>query len=73
MYDTCNIDFLFKETLNLCLNTMMEELHGQKNTYLVHYKILDGDVKGRAPSDPHFDKKDKSCLHIIAKSNNKVN
>ena len=56
----------------LCLNTMMEALPGQKDTYLVHYKVLDGDVKGRAPSDPRFDKSDKSCLHKIAKSNNKV-
>lgn len=51
---------------------MMEALPGQKDTYLVHYKVLDGDVKGKAPSDPRFDKSDKSCLHKIAKSNNKV-
>ncbi len=56
----------------LVLDTMMEPLPGQKDTYLVHYAVLDGDVCGRAPSDPQFDKSNKSCLHKIAKSNNKV-
>ena len=56
----------------LVLNTMMEPLPGQKDTYLVHYSVLDGDVQGRAPSDRLFDKSNKSCLHKIAKSNNKV-
>lgn len=51
---------------------MMEPLPGQKNTYLVDYAVLDGDVHGRAPNDPFFDQSDKSCLHKIAKSNNKV-
>ena len=54
------------------LDTMMELLPGKKDTYLVHYAVLDGDVQGRAPSDDLFDKSHKSCLHKIAKSNNKV-
>ena len=54
------------------LDTMMEPLEGQHNTYVVHYNILDGDRQGRPPNDSHFDKSHKSCLHKIAKSNNKV-
>ncbi len=56
----------------LVLNTMMEPLPGQNETYLVDYAVLDGDVHGRPPSHSLFDKSDKSCLHKIAKSNNKV-
>ena len=51
--------------------------------YHFYYHILDGDEGGRPPkimaSDGHqqtenkyFNQKDKSCLHAIAKSNNKV-
>ena len=51
--------------------------------YHFYYHILDGDEGGRPPkilaSDGHlqtenkyFNWKDKSCLHAIAKSNNKV-
>ena len=50
----------------------MEPLQGQKDTFLVHYAILDSDTVGRSPADPHFDNSAKSCLHKIAKSNNKV-
>ena len=51
---------------------MMEKLEGQHGTYIVHYSVLDGDRQGRPPGDPHFDKTHKSCLHKIAKSNNKA-
>ena len=51
---------------------MMEKLEGQHDTYIVHYSVLDGDRQGRPPNDPHFDKAHKSCLHKIAKSNNKA-
>lgn len=51
---------------------MMEKLEGQYDTYIVHYNVLDGDRQGRPPNDPYFDKAHKSCLHKIAKSNNKV-
>ena len=51
--------------------------------YHFYYHILDGDERGRPPkirdSDEHrqienkyFNWRDKSCLHAIAKSNNKV-
>ena len=51
--------------------------------YHLYYHILDGDEGGRPPiiisSDGHkqienefFNEKDKSCLHAIARSNNKV-
>ncbi|KAJ7321433.1 hypothetical protein OS493_035007 [Desmophyllum pertusum] len=50
--------------------------------YHFYYHILDGDEAGRPPKlmalegnkqtdNEHFDRKDKSCLHLIAKSNNK--
>ena len=51
--------------------------------YHFYYHILDGDEGGRPPmitsSGGHnqrhnecFNQRDKSCLHLIAKSNNKV-
>ena len=54
------------------LDTMMERLEDQYDTFVVHYSVLDGDREGRPPNDPHFSKAHKSCLHKIAKSNNKV-
>ena len=54
------------------LNTMMQPLEGQPGTYIVYYHILDGDQFGRAPNCENFDSSEKSCLHKIAKSNNKV-
>ena len=54
------------------LDTMMEKLSGQHDTYVVYYNVLDGDRQGRPPNDSHFDKAHKSCLHKIAKSNNKA-
>ena len=54
------------------LDTMMEPLEDGHNTYIVYYNILDGDEEGRPPNDQHFKKSDKTCLHKIAKSNNKA-
>ena len=51
---------------------MMQPLEGQPGTYIVYYHILDGDQFGRAPNCENFDSSEKSCLHKIAKSNNKV-
>ena len=51
---------------------MMEPLESEHNTFVVYYNILDGDRQGRPPNDSSFDKSHKSCLHKIAKSNNKV-
>ena len=51
---------------------MMQPLEGEPGTYIVYYHILDGDQHGRAPNSPYFDSSEKSCLHKIAKSNNKV-
>ena len=55
------------------LDTMMQPLEGEPNTYIVYYQILDGDQHGRAPNCRTFDGSHKSCLHKISKSNNKVN
>lgn len=54
------------------LDTMMEPLEDGHNTHIVYYNILDGDEQGRPPNDQHFKKSDKTCLHKIAKSNNKA-
>ena len=51
---------------------MMQPLEGEPGTYIVYYHILDGDQHGRAPNSPNFDSSERSCLHKIAKSNNKV-
>lgn len=51
---------------------MIEPVINEIDTYVIYYGILDGDIEGRPPSHPDFDKSHKSCLHIIAKSNNKV-
>ena len=51
--------------------------------YHFYYHILDGDKAGSPPKilalegnkhivNEHFDRSHKSCLHLIAKSNNKV-
>ena len=51
--------------------------------YHFYYHILDGDESGRPPKvmasegnklnvNEYFNQHDKSCLHLIAKSNNKV-
>ena len=59
-------------TVLVVLDTMMQPLEGEPNTYIVYYHILDGDQNGRAPNCQNFDGSHKSCLHKIAKSNNKV-
>ena len=52
-------------------------------SYYFYYHILDGDEAGRPPKvvasegnkltdNEHFNRHDKSCLHLIAKSNNMV-
>ena len=51
---------------------MMEPLESGDNNFIVYYNILDGDRQGRPPNDPNFEKSHKSCLHKIAKSNNKA-
>ena len=60
-------------TVLAVLDTMMQPLEGEPNTYIVYYQILDGDQHGRAPNCRTFDGSHKSCLHKISKSNNKVN
>lgn len=55
------------------LDTMMQPLEGEPGTYIAYYQILDGDQHGRAPNCRTFDGTERSCLHKIAKSNNKVN
>ena len=54
------------------LDTMLQPLEAEPDAYIVYYNILDGDQNGRAPNCPNFDASEKSCLHKIAKSNNKV-
>ena len=54
------------------LDTMIQTLEGEPNTYIVYYQILDGDQHGRAPDCRTFDGSQKSCLYEIAKSNNRV-
>ena len=54
------------------LDCMMEPAVGQPNVHIVYYHILDGDHAGRAPSNPYFERKHKSCLQRIAKSGDKV-
>lgn len=53
------------------LDSMIEPVMNETDTYVIYYGILDGDTEGRPPNHPHFDKSHKSCLHVIAKSNNK--
>ncbi|XP_065884791.1 transient receptor potential cation channel subfamily A member 1-like isoform X2 [Dysidea avara] len=60
-----------KTTVLAILDTMMQPLEGEPNTYIVYYHILDGDQNGCAPNCRTFDSSEKSCLHKIAKSNNK--
>ena len=54
------------------LDTMMQPVEGKPDSYIVYYHILDGDQDGRAPNCPNFDSSKKSCVHKIAKTNNKV-
>ena len=54
------------------LDTMIQPLEGEPNTYFVYYHILDGDQSGRAPNCEGFDRYEKSCLYKIAKNNDKV-
>ena len=42
------------------------------DAYRVYYQLLDADKEGRPPSDPKFNPKSSSCLHILAKTGNKV-
>ena len=50
----------------------MQPVEGKSDTYFVYYHILDGDQNGCAPNSPNFDSSKKSCIHKIAKTNNKV-
>ena len=54
------------------LDSMMDPIEERPDHYRVFYNILDGDWYGRAPNHPQFNPKGRSCLQIIAKSNNKV-
>ena len=54
------------------LDTMMQPVEGKPDTYFVYYHILDGDQNGYAPSSANFNGSKKSCVHKIAKTNNKV-
>ena len=69
-YSNCYI--YTQSTVLAVLDTMMQPLEGDPNTYIVSYQILDGDQHGRAPNCQSFDTSHKSCLHKIAESNNKV-
>ena len=53
------------------LDTMKQPVP-EPDTYMLYYHILDADQNGRAPNCPGFDSSQKSCLHKIAKTNNKV-
>ena len=64
--------YFTQSTVLAVLDTMMQPLEGEPNTHIVYYQILDGDRDGRAPNCESFDNSHKSCLHRIAKSNNKV-
>jgi len=50
----------------------MEPYEGKPGYYIVYYDILDSDQQGIAPNSEGFNNSEKSCLHKIAKSNNKV-
>ena len=70
-----NVRFVFsikQDTVLAVLDTMLEPIQGEQNSYIVYYSILDGDEEGRSPVDPNFNSSTKSCLQKIAKSNNKV-
>lgn len=54
------------------LDTMIQPLQGEQETYIVYYHILDGDEYDRTPNHPDFDSSSKSCLHKIAERNYKV-
>lgn len=56
------------------LDTMVEKLNfpGETEKIRIYYDLLESDSKGKAPDYETFDKKEKSCLHKIAKRNNKV-
>ena len=66
------ITHVIQDLVLAILDTMKERIEGQQDTFIVYYSVLDGDRQGRPPNDPHFDKAHKSCLHKIARSNNKV-
>lgn len=54
------------------LDKMIEPLEETPGSYKVFYNILDSDQHGHDPNCKEFDSSKKSCLHIIAESNNKV-
>ena len=71
----CVVNLLFsvqQDTVLAVLDTMLEPIPGEQNSYVIYYSILDGDEDGRSPVDPNFNSSTKSCLQKIAKSNNKV-
>ena len=59
-------------TILAILDCMKERVEGEREAYLVHYRILDSDHNGRAPTSKSFNNSHKSCLQKIAKSGNKV-
>ena len=54
------------------LDTMLQPAGETPGRYTVYYNILDGDENGHAPNSLNFDGSKKSCVHKIAKTNNKV-
>eukprot|EP00118_Oscarella_pearsei_P004801 m.21026 g.21026 ORF g.21026 m.21026 type:complete len:720 (+) comp28127_c0_seq6:46-2205(+) len=59
------------DTILAVLDCMIEPIEARPDWFRLYYQILDGDSAGRSPKNPHFDSESRSCLQIIARSNNK--
>ncbi|KAI6656423.1 hypothetical protein LOD99_1219 [Oopsacas minuta] len=58
----------FSETIHIVLDSMKVLDQMTENTYHLHYGILEADRKGFQPGQANFNRHQKSCLHIIARS-----
>lgn len=63
---------ILQDTVLAVLDTMKQPVEGKSDTYFLYYHILEADQDGRAPNCPTFNSSEKSCLHKIAKTDNKV-
>ena len=58
----------FRETIHAVLDSMKVYDQQTADTYHVYYGVLEADSRGFQPRQAHFNRQERSCLHIIARS-----
>lgn len=54
------------------LDCMIEKVGWTSYGSIVHYSLLETDRQSLAPDDPDYNLKDKTCLQLLAQTNDRV-